>query len=276
MGVFAGAPSASQLVGVATPIANEFGEVLPGTALYAYKFGYPSVEGSLVQILLTTDGTIYPPAIDGTPDARNVVLATSRIGYGISPTKTHSGRFSMGLSPRPGGNSHIFARVFNAATLDNASFYGDSQVYTVSSWRNEVFMADLTATDQPLDTADDDGDGVINSWERSNGTDRNAKDSDGDGFTDGEEMLAGTDALDPGSRLTMVAATPLGEDALVTWNSVDGIRYRLEYTAEGLELNPVYSLVDLVVAGKGSTTTVLVPGGMVAEQGSYRVVVIGE
>lgn len=219
-------PVVSQLIGVKHSILNQFGEPLNGTDPFAHQQGYVSVQGDLIQILQTSSN-IYPPDIHGNPDPRNTVIGTSRVGLGVSPALSRSGRFAHMLSPRPSGNTKIFVRVFNAPTLEEATFYGDSQVFSVSANSNSLFMVDVDATDQPLDPADDDGDGLNNSWERSYGTDPYMSDSDGDGISDLDEIIAGTDPLNEDSFPKFTAIQLDGADYIrVEWNpSVSGRTY---------------------------------------------------
>lgn len=270
---FGQAPMVSQTVGVATPIVNEFGRMLKGTESAADEFSLPVVEGDLVQILQATDGAIYPPDTSGQPHSNNVVLVNTRIGQGMSPGLPESGKFGFQLSPRPGGNSRIFVRVFNAATLDEASFYADSELFTVKSWKNEVFLADITATTIPLDVNDTDGDGLQNSWERSYGTDASVADTDQDGFTDAEEVLAGTDVLDAESFLGIERAYREGHALVLQWVSTAGRTYRVEFTPTAFWEHPAYEEVGVVVAS-GGVTQYSIPNGLQGQQGCYRVRVV--
>lgn len=268
-------PSVSQTVGTSQTVLDEFGAPLQGTDPSSYRFGIPAVEGDLIQILQTTDGTIHPPSSNGTPHPNNPLIDTTRIGLGISPTVAVSGRFGANVAPRPGGNSRIFARAFNAPSVGEASFYADSQTFTVKSWKNEVFFALFGQTIQPLDPNDSDGDGLNNSWEKSLGTDPNAIDTDRDGMTDGEERMTGTDPLDASSAFTIVEVHPAGgDDALLQWQSVAGLNYRVEYTPDLLDENPVFQVIATVTA-TADVTELPVPHGLSDPHGSYRVRALG-
>jgi len=266
-----GQPMVSQAIGVKAPIVDEFGEVLQGTDPSADLFGNPVVEGDVVQVLHATDNTIYPPATDGTPDPRNVLLMTCRIGHGTLPSAARPGRVGAALTPRPGGNSKIFVRVFNAPMLEAASFYGDSQVFTVKSWANEVFTADIPGTDQPLDDGDDDGDGLINAWEKSLGTDPHAGDSDGDGLSDLKEKIAGTDANDSESVFVLANIQPSGNaDLKIVWDTAAGRHYTVEYASDNLSGTPTYTSMG-TLEGTGEIVEYVIPGGLSDAQGCYRV-----
>jgi len=269
-------PAVSQAVGAAHPLVDEFGEPLVGTDPEAYRFGITPAEGDLVQILQTTDNVIYPPDTDGEPDSRNIVLLTSRVGQGISPTKSRSGKFAAVLTPRPGGNTRLFVRVFNGATLEESSFYGDSQLFTVLSWKNEAFLADIEGTTLPLDPSDDDGDGLSNSMEQSLGTDPNGRDSDGDGLTDAEEAVTKTDPLDSESTLVFVEVQPAGdEDARLSWESKGGVMYRVEFTTDNLAQSPTFSVVATVEGGD-TETVLIIEDGLADPHGCFRVWALAE
>lgn len=131
-------------------------------------------------------------------------------------------------------------RAFNAPNPAEATFYADSDVVEVRS--NDTAVAFTFGAMRALDPADDDGDGLENSWEQLLGTDdRLTSDYDGDGMSDLHEWLAGTDLDDPDSKLSFRAvrseesAQMRGADGeplrvvRVTWQSVPGKKYRLEY-----------------------------------------------
>lgn len=251
-------PMVSQVISAADPIVDEFGHRLLGTEPGAGYFGLPVVEGDVVHIYLTTDGNKYAPGINGTPDARNILLKSLRIGVGAKPNDANPGKFGNILSPRPGGGSRIFVRVFNAPDLESASFYNDSQVFTVSSVVNEPFVAEFASAPVPLDTGDTDGDGVINSWEISYGLDAENPDTDGDHLLDGEELIAGTDANDGLSMFIIADMLPVPPaHMLLTWQTQDGRHYTVESKAD-LSDESEYTVVD-TVSGNGSMVERLVP-----------------
>jgi hypothetical protein len=271
----AAGPSVSQGVGASAPLVDEFGRTLEGTDPMSGRFGVPPVEGDFVQILMAPDGQVYAPSSDGKPDPRNWVLGTSRIGLGIAPNLAHSGRFSARITPRPGGNSRIFVRVFNAPTIREASFYADSGLFKVRSWKNEFFDIDVAATDQPLDVEDADRDGLHNSWERSYGTDPHEPDSDGDGLTDAEEVQAGTDPLDGLSSLRWRGVGLASTRGLeLVWTSVPGRRYRLEGTHIPIDEEPVFLPILLLTATNFVTGVHLPLEGHRGSPGRYYRVVV--
>ncbi len=114
--------------------------------------------------------------------------------------------------------------------MREASFYGDSQVFTVSGLSNALFIATISATDKPLYPVDTDGDGLSDSVELSLGSDPRMVDSDGDGLTDADEHVAGSDALDQDSYPRITSMTDLGGGRfrLTWWPSVADRTYRVD------------------------------------------------
>ena len=256
-------------IGTTSGIHDQSGEILRGSAPESSYFGGTYVEGDVVQILQANSG-IFSPAIDGTPDTNNTVIATIRIGEGVDPSLGEVGMFGASLAARPSGQ--IFARAFNGTNLVSASFYGDSQVFTVPAFGSDydVFVPVISAVDEPLDASDTDSDGLNNSWEEALGSDPNDTDTDEDGMADNSEFRAGTDLNDATSLLVMVQLFPAGgNDLTLSWDSVAGKSYQVEYT-ENMD-NPSYSDVSDVVQATDSTTQVTITDGLLNGLGHYRV-----
>jgi hypothetical protein len=224
-------------------------------------------DGDLVQFLLV-NGQVYAPAVDGTPQAANPVIFTSRIGRGVAASPAQQGKFSSALTPPP--SAPLVARVFNASTLTGASFYVDSAPFTPSG--SAVLNLLLTATTNALDPADDDDDGLNNSWEKSLGSDRTSKDSDADGMTDGDEFRAGTGLADEDSFLAMVQVLPQGGHLQATWESVPGKAYQLQFRDGNLD-DPAgsFSNVNDVVTASGDAAATTITNGAAYPVGFFRV-----
>ncbi|MEA1928271.1 MAG: binary toxin-like calcium binding domain-containing protein, partial [Candidatus Auribacterota bacterium] len=174
-----------------SPIRNEMQVLLagenPGNPAWSRE------TGDLIQVLFVgDDGVISPPDTEGNPTGDDELITTTAIGWGTPWDWAVSGRFCLNLGREPdrgdGKYNSLYARAFNGSTLPKSSFYGNSTIFIAKSAKSfPVNQYDLLATNQPLDIADDDGDGLINSWEKSLLTDPKNPDSDGDGLLDGEE-----------------------------------------------------------------------------------------
>ena len=291
--LFAAGLSMAQTVplhlGTTTPIKDEFGITLTGTML---------VDPSLcdrVEVLWATNG-IFPPDVNGIPDSRNALVTggVTTMGSLTDPAWINPGLFSASIAnPRPSVGAKLFVRVFNAPTREAASFYGDSELFTVDSEYSYVYDVTIS-TMLPLDPADNDSDGLNNSWEESLLTDPDSADTDGDGMKDGDEFRAGTDGANPDDLLQLSEVQGKGptrleddgdggmhsmmvvEDAVVTWDSKPGKRYRIEYSPDDLAREPAFSNVTDVVTATDTQSTVTVSGGLMHNRGTFRIRLIEE
>lgn len=235
----------------ASGIVDEFGNLLAGTA---------DAPGARVEIL-SADHGVFPPNADGTPHPSNQVLAVSQIGVGIDPGAGALGKVSGALVINRFQATRLFARVFNKPTREDSSFYGDSNVYTNPTAKYEVFMIELAQTDKPLDTGDDDGDGLVNSWEKSWGTDQQNPDTDGDGMSDHHEVRSGTDPLDGASYLAMVRLKEGEDDGTmeVEWDAVAGKVYQLQFAElPGGDEDFAFTNVNSAVTASGPVASTVV------------------
>jgi len=222
-------------VGNVAPVLDQYGRPMFGS-----NDETAALDRSRVEIRLATDGIIRPPTTNGVAHAKNPLLTPESI-CGMGENASIPGFFAMVLSERPASGTKVFARVFNAPTAAEASFYADSQITTGPASDSSLVLTFGVA--QPLDAGDADEDGLNNSWEQALGTDdRSTPDYDGDGMSDLNEMLAGTDATSASSLLAFrliqretAAQAPAGagtewtKPVRVRWQSVPGKKYRLEY-----------------------------------------------
>ncbi len=154
------------------------------------------------------------------------------------------------------------------------------KVYGANISGTETFTVSdvLFTTGETL--VDTDTDGIPDAYEDANGLDRNSasdrdKDLDGDGRTNYQEYLAGTAANNAASVLKILDGTFNATTGALTlsWTSVQGKRYRAQYSAD-LQTWTNYG-VGIVTGGAGSSTNVTIPGtGPVTGKGFIRVQVV--
>ncbi|MEY2487464.1 MAG: hypothetical protein QOH39_3112 [Verrucomicrobiota bacterium] len=96
-----------------------------------------------------------------------------------------------------------------------------------------------------------------------------AADDDGDGMKNGDEDLAGTNPFDPSSIFAVMnVIRPDSSTVSVTWSSVAGKKYRLEYTSN---LNASYTPIGTTLTASGPTLSEAVAASGPA---FYHVVVV--
>lgn len=259
-----------------TPTLNEFGDVLPGNFYSAPE------QRALVQILRAPTGVKYPPqtgpGVHGLPHTNNPPLgADTGIGALVNPSLIQPGMFSATFGhPRPQWGEKVFVRVFNAPTLEESLFYGESEVFTVAGYEQSI-VVEIARTDRIIDyTLDTDGDGLPDWWEHLNyDGDRTAAnpedDDDGDGIPNDQEFASGTDPWDEQDFLgiTLMQPVPLN-DVIIGWQSVTGKVYQVQFTTNDLSLVQYESIPGYITA-TGEITQLLVPEGLGPPIRHYRV-----
>ena len=238
-----------------SPVKDEFNRVMKGNASDAAS------SRCLVEIRSATDG-IYSPSLDGSAHVQNPLIETSGIGANTSVKSQNTGTFCAVLVKRPAVGSKLFARVYNAPTVASSSFYVDSAPVTVASGVDQVEFVFGSAL--PFDDADDDGDGLCNSLEKSLGSDSANADTNANGLGDLANYLAGFEFSGPDAGLYVDDFVVAFSDDVValSWNAAEGRLYKVAYT-ESLE-TPDYIEVGEVIstgafAGIEMDSTILPP-----------------
>lgn len=169
------------------------------------------------------------------------VGAGQKIAFGfLDTTATGNGGSYSGMITFDDGGDEIHysggsANGENGSVAEGAApTFGDTVLTNLN--RNYHFNVSFTVLATNGDT---DNDGLNDSWERFYTQDLTALtangDSDGDGFSDDQERKAGTDPLDPESRLKGVEVLPLnggGDEYTVKIGSVPGRIYRVYLTTD--------------------------------------------
>ena len=273
-------------VGNVTPVVDPLGRPLKGSPQLT-----EAANRCRVEIRMAKDGIVHHPFwINLNND--NPLLSTNGVsgvaGMGLNFGADDSGLFCVVYPKRPFlGSTQIYARVYNAPTVAEATFWADTDLLTVPTKDETLVLTFKTA--RALDQGDDDGDGLNNSWEQLLGTfDRPGPDSDGDGMPDLNEMLAGTDPTDAQSKLAFrlirrdTVPAPLGaggemiKPVVVRWQSVPGKTYQLEFVPT-LSGAPVFVAVgDPVTAEEGETEIEMLVDVEEADAGTFRVRLVQE
>lgn len=118
-----------------------------------------------------------------------------------------------------------------------------------------VFAQQVVALTSDPSNPDSDSDGLPDNWENSyfaslaqNGN----GDFDGDGFTNLEEYSSSTNPADRNSRLQIPSQAVSGNNFIINWQSISGIVYQVEYSAD----MTTWNFVSTVQANGPSTSLV--------------------
>ncbi len=271
-------------VGNRVPVLDQHGRILAGSNRSA-----DAAKRSRVEIRVAPNAKIQPPTATGGAHSENPLLSPDSVGgIGMNTGSTNSGLFCMVFPNRIEPGTKVFARVYNAPTVAEASFYADTRI-AVAPAKSMTSLALTFGEIRPLDSGDADGDGLINSWEKALGiADRLTADYDGDGMSDLQEMRAGTNPKDAG---TLLAFRSIGQETTlsqakedlsaakkmhVRFQTVPGKSYQLEFASALVGAQSFVPAGEVVTAADGETEidlAVELPAG--STSGIFRVVLVG-
>lgn len=183
----------------------------------------------------------YPPG--DLCDTRNPLKSSATVGYGVIGS-SKPGNFSVNVQQLEVDKPY-FVRVFNTTDVGSSVAFRDSIPfsYAINESQTATNLAFLPwrAISDGTYMPDNDGDGLLDYAEENIvGTFADNPDSDYDGFLDGFEHQNYMDPLDPYSLDISLQATDVAdvnaagrtENAMlydVSWRSISGLTYRLEY-----------------------------------------------
>jgi len=204
------------------------------------------VQGSLTSTANTSFRIEFfsnPPA-PGSDEGRNFLG-----GIDVLTNGSGAASFNATLAPIvPAG--HVISASATSAAGNTSQF---SQVVSVTS-------------------LDSDGDGIPNAYENTNGLDPNvndaALDKDGDGLTNSAEFRAGTDPQSAASRFRVSAATRTANDFAITFTSILGKTYRVEFRDD--LASPNWTLLEDQISATGTSTQITDFGAGLLPRRFYR------
>jgi hypothetical protein len=200
-----------QDIQIATPILDHAGSTLPGSLT---NFGCTNAPGGLVQILQVGSNSVaHLPNLDGTASGGDTVLFTTFIGdyNGLNPCATGH-QLDTSFTPHPANGTKIYARVFDAATIGAAGYWGQSATFSV----NGTTVFDLNTSGLKATTMPKGIDLTIAVTPK--------------GLTYYEELIANTNPLDPNDRLATGGLTGASNQVSLTGHV--GRVYTLQRTTD--------------------------------------------
>jgi len=214
---------------------NERGDILHGDGASA-----PG-ERALVLILEAESG-VFPPALNGEPDALNPVMPGGMTGIGnlISPSLVEPGRFAVSLTgPRPAAGTVFFARAYNLSDTADSLYYKDSDTMTIVQDELVTYDAQFPSEWTHIDVSrDTDGDQLPDWWEHLHFL--GATNAVADDLVANQEntvlqaYIAGLDPTDELSSFFIEAEKGVGLSGetvhVLRWPSVEGRVYDIYYS----------------------------------------------
>ena len=148
---------------------------------------------------------------------------------------------------------------------------------TVSANEFDPALSNNTASAVTTIYLDTIGDGIPDWWRQqcfgsgttTNGSSCASCDPDDDGFSNLQEYLAGTDPTNAASALVITAITPNGADFIVSFTTVSGKTYELDWIDD--LVTGTWTAVATNIAGTGGIVQITDPSAAAQPQRFYRV-----
>jgi hypothetical protein len=220
-------------VTASAPVLDANGAVLPGNNPASADYGLTAIPGVLVQIIgVGSNGVAHLPNLDGSPSGGDTVLYTTVIGQGMDLGNDNSGRFATSFSPPPSSGMRVYARVFNAPTMQNATAWGQSAtIATADAVVIDLSLLGLKAATMPM------------------GIDLNSIDSKGVSYF--QELIANTDPLNPRDLFAVSSLLLASGQGNVAVQGHTGRSYTLQRSTDAFGDSMTWS--DIVATGLLST-----------------------
>lgn len=217
-----------------------------------------------------TNWTVFRPDEKELLATYNPLKTTSKVGDGVIPAARGRGLFAACV-PGMVSTNRYYVRLFDGPSPGESVAYCDSFMFlfsgdAVRAVTNVQFRGIWKSVVDGSELADSDEDGLVDLAEEKFGTKSDNWDSDGDSFSDGFEHTHGMDPLVSYALAIQLNATPVDESLLdadeppiylydVTWASVSGLTYTLEYIGDMLAPEEEWTGITNVTA-TGTETAV--------------------
>ena len=231
------APLAANLyVGTLKDVNGFDGRPLPDGSYIEYRTMYKAIVGPRTNLVAYSPESSFL-------ETRNPLKSTAKVGNGVIASARGRGLFASCVSGLETTESYV-VRLFSGPTPEESVAYCDSRPFTYTaddtrSVTNVTFGIWKAMDGSALE--DTDGDGLVDLAEQTmSATDPDDWDTDGDGFSDGFEYSHYMDPKEQYYLAVQLATTPADEELLdadeppvyfydVTWASISGLTYNLEY-----------------------------------------------